>query len=205
MTGLRTAVGWVYGGSRCYQHHLAGQPEADMMVSGEGTSRGSAVTFIFLSLFVHCAFSVCSPASFMCSVHCLQSTSELGCVVLGVHLALLTYSYFCLFGCFQLQSYDCSLQPVLLLCFIVSSYLQQKSALSAALPDLGGKTTGCRNLPSDSDFWGTGMGHLKSFWLNGFPKFTSPERYQEASNHHSLESYLFLQCCVVDLLPICPL
>lgn len=93
----------MYGGSRCYQHHLAGQQGADTMVSGEGTPHGSAVTFLFLSLFVHCAFSVCSPASFMCNVHCLQSTSELGCVVLGVHLVLLTYSYFCLFGCFQLQ------------------------------------------------------------------------------------------------------
>lgn len=56
-------------------------------------------------------------------------------------------------------------------------------------------------------FWllGDGNGTSQSFWLNGFPKFTSPERYQEASNHRSLESYLFLQCCVVDLLPVCPL
>lgn len=124
-----------------------------MMVSGEGTPHGSTVTFLFLSIPVHCAFSVCFPASFTCNVHCLQSTLELGCRFLGVHPALLVYSYFCLFGSFQLQSCNCSLQPVLLLSFILSSYLQLKSALSAALPDLGGKTTGCRNLPSDSDSW----------------------------------------------------
>lgn len=167
------------------------------MVSGEVTLHARTVT-CFFSLSVHCAFSECSPASFMCQVHFWTWLQVFRCPS-----SFALFKLLCLFGCFQLQLYDCSLQPILLLCFTLSFYLALKAALCAALPDLGGKTTGCRKLPSDSESWGLEWDPSNLSDLMAFQNWSLHKGGNKASKHRSLGTYLFLQCCVVDLLPIC--
>lgn len=103
------------------------------MVSGEGTPRGSTVTCL-LRVFPCLLHAQCA----LPGKHFWTWLQILGCPSSFADLL------FCLFGCSRSSHMIASSS------FIFSSYLQLKSVLSAALPDLGGTATGCRNLPSDS-------------------------------------------------------
>lgn len=87
---------------------------------------------------------------------------------------------------------------ILQMCFVPSSELQLKSAVSATVPDLGSKTTGCRELPCDSEPWGLERDLASPSDSMAFQNSILQKGTQEASNHLSLS----LQCCMVVFLTI---
>lgn len=168
------------------------------MVSGQVTSHGSTVSFSFSSF--------CAPRCLSVFLHLLQVPRALPTkhiqTAIGFYVSIQLCSLTITFAFLAVSSSNCMTAASGLFCCCASFSalsLQLKSALSAALPDLGGKTTGCRKSPSDSESWGLEWDPSNPSDLMAFQNWPLQKGTKEASEHYSLGTYLFLQCCMVVL------